>query len=141
MLVIGLSGGSKSDQLRVIEQATRFAPHLEDVRVNPFHVQCNESHDDRRVKTFRDVLVFERSGTDSLLMPMVTEVATDAEADYFRSQGGQIWHLSGPLSDTVGRDKGEPLISLHGKGRGRVTVAAAMERVVIDYLIKRGNSA
>ena len=136
MLIIALVGGSRSDQLRVIELATAVAAGVQDAALRPFHVQCCETDESRRLKTFRDVLVCERGQPDVLLMPFVTDVASEAEAAYFRSLGGQVWHLTAPVSEAVRRRNDEPLLRMSNTTeRG---VFEALEASVVRYLETQG---
>lgn len=139
MLVVGLSGGKLESQCQIMKQATSCGLKLNDTDVRPFMVQLGHAEPKRRLKILRDILD-SKSNEDLkwLLMPLVANVSSSAEAEYIRSLGGEIWHLTSPCSSEVPIQLGEPLIDVREiNKRLYMTPAQAIKQLVHKHLSEK----
>lgn len=105
MIIIGLAGGKPCNRKEIADRLERFGNH----RMKSW-AGSESANTARRAKDLSLTLV-DASRNKSLGGLIVYNVNTKAEADEIRQRGGEIWHVMGPVSESVPIEQLDPKVT------------------------------
>lgn len=105
MMIIGLAGGKGCDREEIAKRLERFGNQR--LKAWAGSSSRHEAVRDRELS----LTLSDAQRNKALGGLVVTHVMTKAEADQIRQRGGVIWHVMGPVSETVPMERFDPKVT------------------------------